>query len=57
MTCGAGALCKEKLNSVECYCPSGLKGNPYVQCVGKYLINFKLVYKYNINEKYCLIRY
>lgn len=36
MTCGTGALCKEKFNSVECYCPPGFKGNPYVQCAGKY---------------------
>lgn len=35
-------MCKENLNSVECYCPSGFKGNAYVQCLGKYL-NYYLI--------------
>lgn len=30
--CGRGSLCKASNHRHECYCPSGLSGNPYVEC-------------------------
>ncbi|XP_064459913.1 uncharacterized protein LOC135370150 isoform X1 [Ornithodoros turicata] len=30
--CGRGAQCRGVNHRHECYCPSGLRGNPYVEC-------------------------
>lgn len=36
--CGGGALCTDRPDGVDCSCPAGYKGNPYVQCVGEYML-------------------
>lgn len=31
-SCGTGAECRESYGTIECLCPPGYAGNPYVHC-------------------------
>lgn len=33
-TCGHGAVCRDGITDIECLCPPGYTGNPYIQCFG-----------------------
>lgn len=33
--CGIDAQCSSGPNALECVCPAGYSGNPYIQCYGK----------------------
>lgn len=44
--CGKGAICKAINSKAECVCPSGHRGNPYVECSIR-----ELILKLNLNTE------
>lgn len=42
--CGSNANCIEGPNRVNCVCPTGMQGNPFLGCQGEILLRNK---KYN----------